>query len=224
VLSAHTGVMACGELETMENIASSFTRRAVNPCQLKSMNRKRPKEIEAAATLYLSSLPGEYQKFHKVVDKAPMNFMHIGLIHQIFPAARFVYCSRNPLDTILSCYLQNFFGGLGFAARLDHISRVYIAHKRLMQHWSDLLPHLIHTVNYEAMVTDLETQAHALSAFLQLDFEAAMLSPHQQKRAVLTASNLQVRKPVYSTSINNWKNYRQQLDAVIQFLESHDIL
>lgn len=224
VLSAHTGVLACGELETMANIESSFTRKSVNPYQLKTMNRKRPKEIEAAATLYLSSLPGEYQKFHKVVDKAPMNFMHIGLIHQIFPAARFVYCTRNPLDTILSCYVQNFFGGLGFAARLDHISRVYITHKRLMQHWSGLLPHLIHTVNYEAMVTDLETEANALSAFLQLDFEAAMLSPHEQKRAVLTASNLQVRKPVYSTSINNWQNYHQQLDEVIQLLESHDIL
>ena len=93
-----------------------------------------------------------------------------------------------------------------------------------MQHWSGLLPHLIHTVSYEAMVTDLETEANALSAFLQLDFEAAMLSPHLQKRAVMTASNLQVREPVYSTSINNWQNYHQQLQEVIQLLENHDIL
>jgi hypothetical protein len=93
-----------------------------------------------------------------------------------------------------------------------------------MEHWSALLPGYIHTVNYESLVTDLESGAQAMADFLQLEFEPGMLQPHRQERSVTTASNVQVRKPVYTSSIGNWKNYRQHLDTVIRQLQTHGIL
>ena len=153
-----------------------------------------------------------------------MNFERIGLIHRIFPAARFVYCKRHPLDTILSCYFQDFQAGLNFASDLEVITRVYIHHARLMEHWSTRIPERIHSVDYESLVSNLETVARAMTEFLNCDFDQAMLKPHQQQRIVTTASNLQVRKPIYTTSINNWKNYRSQLDGVIRLLQEHSVL
>jgi len=157
------------------------------------------------------------------VDKAPMNFERVGFINRVFPGARFLYCRRHPLDTILSCFMQNFQAGLGFASCLEHITRVYIAHVQLMRHWTDLLPHKIHTLNYESLVTELESEARALANFLQLDFVPGMLQPHTQQRTVTTASNLQVRKPVYTTSIGNWRNYQAQLQAVIKLLDENGL-
>lgn len=224
VLSSHTDILACGELATMQNIEDSFIRRGINPCLLQQKDQPRSKELDAAGELYLSALPKNFQKFQRVVDKAPMNFERVGMIQQIFPAARFIYCRRHPLDTILSCFIQDFHSGVNFAFTLEHITRVYIDHVRLMQLWIEQFPQQILTVDYESLVTDLEKQAQTMANFLQLEFEPDMLNPHLQDRAVTTASNVQVRKPVYTSSIDNWKNYRQQLASCLKLLQEHGIL
>lgn len=207
VLSTNPTVLACGELSAMQDIEKGLARAGG------------AKDPELATSRYLEALPKDYQKYQLVTDKAPMNFERIGFISELFPGARFLYCTRDPLDTILSCFIQNFQAGLNFASRLEHITGVFIAHQRIMRHWQTLMPGKIHTVNYESMVTDLETQARAMATFLQLDFDPAMLQPHRQQRAVTTASNLQVRKPVYTTSIGNWKNYAAQLQVAVDLLK-----
>jgi hypothetical protein len=115
VLSAHPDVLACGELSTMQNIERSFARQNLDPYKFQHQETSRPKEFEAAGARYLSALPKDHPKYKRVTDKAPMNFERVGLIHQVFPAARFIYCQRHPLDTILSCFIQDFHAGLEFA-------------------------------------------------------------------------------------------------------------
>lgn len=222
VLSAHSAVLACGELSTMQSIESGLARQGLDPYKCQQQDLSRP--FEEAAARYLLALPKDYPKYKRVIDKAPMNFERVGLIHQVFPAARFIYCQRHPLDTILSCFIQDFHAGLEFAFDLEHVTQVYIDHVRLMKHWIGLLPGYIHTVNYESLVTDLESETQAMVDFLQLEFEPGMLQPHRQERSVTTASNVQVRKPVYTSSIGNWKNYRRQLDVSIRQLQNHGIL
>ena len=223
VISAHPGALACGELTAVQNIDSNLERRGIDPYGLHHDQSKHRKELDLAASSYMSALPTDHQKFRCVTDKAPMNFQHVGFIKQVFPGARFIYCSRNPLDTILSCFVQNFQAGLTFAFNLEHITRVYITHSQIMQHWKNLLPEKIYTVNYESLVENLATEAKALASFLQLEFDPGMLHPHQQQRAVTTASNLQVRQPVYTSSINKWKNYQPQLQTVIDMLNDHSM-
>lgn len=220
VLSANSRVLACGELATMEHIEHSFLRKGINPYQLDPASH----EFEQAADLYLSALPNNQQKFQLVSDKAPMNFERIGLIHLVFPRARFLYCIRHPLDTILSCFMQDFQEGLTFAADLDNITRVYIAHAQLMQHWMSLLPEQIHVVAYEKYIDHQEEETRRVTEFLGLGFELDMLTPHLQKRAVITASNLQVRQAIYRSSIGRWKNYQTQLKDVITLLQEAGLL
>ena len=220
VLSANSRVLACGELTTMEHIEHSFVRKGINPYQLDPTSR----EFEQAADLYLSALPNNQQKFQLVSDKAPMNFERIGLIHLIFPQARFLYCIRHPLDTILSCFMQDFQDGLTIASDLEHITRVYIAHAQLMKHWMSLLPEQIHVVSYEKYIDHQEEETRQMTEFLDLGYEPDMLTPHLQERAVVTASNLQVRQAVYRSSIGRWKNYQTQLTDVITLLQEEGLL
>lgn len=220
VLSANPGVLACGELSAMEHIENSFIRRGRDPYQC----APQASMFEQAATLYLAALPKNYQKHQLVTDKAPMNLERIGLIHRLFPQARFLYCTRHPLDTIVSCFMQDFQAGLTFAFDLEHLARVYIGHAQLMQHWMKLLPGQIHVVNYEKYIASQEAETRRLAGFLQLGFEQDMLTPHLQERAVVTASNLQVRQAVYHSSIGRWKNYRAQLAGVIALLQRAGLL
>jgi tetratricopeptide (TPR) repeat protein len=220
VLSANSRVLACGELAAMEHIENSFLRKGVNPYQLDPTSR----DFEQAADLYLSALPNNQQKFQLVSDKAPMNFERVGLIHLIFPQARFLYCIRHPLDTILSCFMQDFQAGLTFASDLEHITKVYIAHTQLMKHWMRLLPEQIHLVSYEKYIDNQEEETRRVTEFLDLSFEQDMLNPHLQERAVITASNLQVRQAVYRSSIGRWKNYQAQLADVITLLQEVGLL
>ncbi len=220
VLSANSHVLACGELATMEHIDSSFARRGIDPYQ---SDPSQP-QFEQAAALYLSALPKNHRKFQVVTDKAPMNFERVGLIHQVFPQARFLYCIRHPLDTILSCFMQDFQAGLLFAYNLEQITRVYIAHAQLMKYWMKMLPGRIYVVKYEQYIEDQEAETRGVAEFLQLDFQQGMLTPHLQERAVVTASNLQVRQAVYRSSIGRWKNYQVQLAGVISLLQKEGLL
>jgi len=220
VLSAHPAVLACGELAAMAQIDSGFRRRGLDPYQTDLA----AKEIERAANLYISVLPKDQHKYQCVMDKAPMNFERVGLIHRLFPKAQFIYCTRHPLDTILSCFMQDFQAGLIFASSLEHITRVYIAHTQLMRHWMSLIPGLIHSVNYEQYIANQEAETQRMADFLKLDFEQNMLNPHLQQRPVTTASNLQVRQAVYASSVGRWKNYQSQLSEVIALLQQADLL
>lgn len=224
ILSTSRDVMACGELAAMQNIENAFGRQRLKPYQLLDANHAPGKALLNAARVYVSALPKDYQKRRCVIDKAPMNFERVGLIQQIFPAARFIYCRRHPLDTILSCFMQDFHAGLGFAFNLDLISRVYADHIRLMNHWKSIFPEQIYTLDYESLVGNLEHEVLTMTQFLQLPFQPEMLKPHLQERAVGTASNVQVREPVNSRSIGRWENYKEHLSVPIKILQKHDIL
>ena len=93
-----------------------------------------------------------------------------------------------------------------------------------MKHWMDLLPEQIHVVSYEKYIDNQEVETRRIAEFLDLGFEPYMLNPHLQERAVVTASNLQVRQAVYSSSIGRWKNYQTQLADVITLLQKAGLL
>jgi len=215
-LGAHPEVMACGEMQTMRVLDAGMRNRGI--VLAKDLLGLEAKTLQAMAAHYLASLPAGHESFGRLVDKATMNFERIGFIHTLFPGARFVWMRRQALDTILSCWFQNFQAGLNWSFDLACTARVYVMHLRLMEQWRRLFPARILAVRYEELVDDLPGQAHALAEFLELDFHPAMLEPHRNPGKVMTASIQQVRKPVYRSSIDRWRPYRRHLQAVIRQL------
>lgn len=201
VVGAHAQVLACGELNTMHAI---------------ELHSKATAREEDKRRHYLAALPVNHAEFARVTDKLPMNFERIGLIHQLFPGARFIHCQRHPLDTALSCFQQDFQSGVSWAFTLDNIARVSIAEREIMAHWQARLPNHVYALPYEQMVTDLPGQVAAITTFLDLDPDPAMLEPHRSKRSVATASRLQIRQPVYRSSVDKWRAYEDMLAPVIE--------
>jgi tetratricopeptide (TPR) repeat protein len=157
--------------------------------------------------------------FKKFTDKMPANYLNIGLLNCILPNAKIIHCRRNPLDTCLSNYKQNYMMGQFWSYDLEELGKEYLRYLDLMEYWHEVLPDKVLDINYEDTVNDLENQARKLIDFIGLEWNDACLEPHKQKRAILTASKTQVTKPVYKSSVQKWKRYEKQLSPLVQILK-----
>ena len=148
----------------------------------------------------------------------PQNFLHIGLIARLFPRAAIVHCRRDPLDTGLSCFFQNFTQGNSFANDLADIGAYYRDYHRLMDHWRSAAPINLVEIGYEALVAEPEAQARALLAALDLPWEADCLEPSRSDNLVQTASQWQVREAIHGRARGRAERYRRHLGPLLSAL------
>jgi tetratricopeptide (TPR) repeat protein len=153
------------------------------------------------------------------VDKNPNNFIYTGVLHLALPNAKIINARRHPLDSCLGSFKQLFASGQPFTYDMTEISEYYLQYRRLMDHWHEVSPGYVLDVQYEAVVADLENQVRRILEFCGLPFEDACLRFHETERAVKTASSEQVRRPIYSSSVNLWRNYEPHLDEMVHILK-----
>lgn len=213
ILAAHSDVYAAGELDDLGSIINKFLRQS-NPDisfidHLKSLS---PETINSMAEQYLDKLAGLSKSATHFTDKMPHNFYLLGYIQLLFPNARIIHCRRNPLDTCLSIYFQNFQEQHKYAKNLFDIGTHYYHYNKLMKHWNNTLSIPILEVNYEDTVLNQEEVTRKILDFCGLEWDEKCLEFYNIKRTVDTASFEQVRQKVYTKSINRWKNYEKYID------------
>ncbi|MBF0444978.1 MAG: sulfotransferase [Magnetococcales bacterium] len=153
-----------------------------------------------------------------ITDKMPHNFLNIGLIHLLFSNAVIIHCRREPIDTCLSIYMQNFSGYHPYSYDLVELGEYYQLYHGLMNHWRDVLPNRMLEVQYEQMVEQPEQTAKQIIASCGLPWENSCLDFYKSSRAVHTASLVQVRQPIYKSAVGRWKKYETQLQPLIKAL------
>ena len=168
---------------------------------------------------YLARLTGLSKQATRITDKMPHNFYLVGLMQLLFPGARIIHCHRNPLDTCLSIYCQDFNEGHDYARDLFALGTHYHQYQRLMDHWRQVISLPIFELAYEELVNDQEEVTRRLLEFCELEWDQRCLEFHKVDRAVQTASNDQVRQPLYKKSVQRWTHYEQYLDDLKAGLE-----
>ena len=152
----------------------------------------------------------------------PYNFITIGLIHALFPNAKIIHVERDPIDTCLSCYTKLFTEGQLYSYDLTELGQYYQCYKRIMDHWRHILPPKAWLdIKYENVVNHFDEEAKRLIDFCDLPWEPACLTFYESKRQVRTASFAQVRQPVYTSSIERWRQYARELAPLIQALNQN---
>jgi len=222
IVSSHHAIHGAGELPDIEymvaDLPTTIASRADYPRCLQDAPVEKLRQLAERHLRKLAQLGG---KVARVVDKMTVNFLHLGLIATLFPKARVIHCMRDPRDICVSCYFHNFArAGLCFAFDLDHLGAFYSQYERLMSHWRKVLPLRMMEVQYEQMVYQQEPMTRKLIEFCGLQWDPNCLAFHKNDRPVKTASALQVRQPIYSTSIARWRNYQEQLKPFTAWLES----
>jgi tetratricopeptide (TPR) repeat protein len=223
ILASHPRVHGAGELPDIDAIAKELPRFAAAPGGQRAgypacLAAVEPKLLRGLAEAYVRRLEGLAPAATRVVDKAPLNVRHLGLIALMFPKAKVIHCRRDPLDTCLSCYFQNFLRGQEYSFDLGELGRFHGDYRRLMAHWRAILPLPVFELSYEALVSEQERVSRDLLAFCGLDWDPACAAFHQTERSVGTASRWQVRQPIYHHSIGRWRHYQHHLAPLIDAL------
>ncbi len=135
----------------------------------------------------------------------------IHLIAALLPNARIIHCRRDPQDTCLSIYFQNFAGHHPYGYDLSNLGHYYRQYERLMDHWHRVVPTPILDMPYEDVVADQEGMTRRLLEFCGLEWDERCLAFHENERSVLTSSFAQVRKPIYTSSVAKYKRYEKHL-------------
>ena len=221
ILSSHSGVKGLGEIMALPAIVLSAPATMGSSLHYpQCMTELTQASVTALADRYLREVNALAGEAHRVTDKMLQNFEHLGLIALLFPQARIIHCTRDPLDTCLSCYFLHFRSeNMSHTYDLAHLGMYYREYQRLMEHWKTVLDIPIMEINYESLIDDQAHWTRELLAFCGLPWEDNCLDFHKSDRAAATASYDQVRRPMYRSSVARWKRYEQQLEPLRKALE-----
>jgi tetratricopeptide (TPR) repeat protein len=222
-LAAHPRVIAGGELDILPRLVKKL--RAADAGSLAGPGSQ---QVTALAGEYRAQLlrliPEAGQSGTYVTDKRPDNFLRIGLIKRLFPAAKFVHTVRNPLDNCLSIYFQHLDqNAMSYSSDLRDTGHYYGQYRRLMAHWKSLFAQDIFDFSYDKLVREPALQLEKLLAFLELDWDDRCLQFHGLANTVKTASYWQVRRPLYAEASGRWRNYRAHLTPLQEALREADV-
>ena len=215
ILASHPRVFGAGELKFLSEMANSLpeTLRTKSPFP-ECSDRIDEATARDLADGYLARIQALAPDADRVIDKMPGNLLRLGLVALLFPRARVIHCRRDPLDTCLSCYFQDFKSQHPYAFDLEDLG-VYHRHcDRLMAHWREVLPVPMLEVWYEDLIADQEARSREIVAFCGVPWDDACLEYHTNDRPVWTASHWQVRQPIYHTSVRRWRHYETHLEPL----------
>jgi tetratricopeptide (TPR) repeat protein len=213
LLAQHPQVTAGGELDLLPQLVGS--RLTPFPAALAAASAATLGELAAQ---YRAGLARLFPGAARVTDKRLDNWRYIGLIKRLFPEARIVHTTRDPLDTCLSIFFLHLDQRLGYALDLMDIGHYWKQYRRLMAHWSALYGEDLLEFNYDTLVSDPRPAVERLLAFCELGFEPACLTPGMRGGAVKTASVWQVREPLYRRSSGRARHYRRELAPLAAYL------
>jgi tetratricopeptide (TPR) repeat protein len=226
ILAAHPLVFAAGELEAFRDAERAVGRSARFPDNVPTLSeadlgriaRSYLERVAALSRRRLVDAGTPERRISRITDKMPANFRYAGLIRMALPQARIIHTVRDPVDTCLSCFAIRF-ERQPFSFDLGEVGRYYRAYAALMDHWRAVLPQdAILDVRYEALVNDLENEARRIVAWCGLEWDDACLRFHDAARPVRTASALQVRRPLYRTSVGRWRSDTATLAPLLEGL------
>jgi Tfp pilus assembly protein PilF len=217
ILASHSDIFGAGELgvfeEAVDGIRGTSPQSLPFPDMVSGMSAD---DFRALGALYLDKVVARAPGAARITDKMPANFLFLGLIHLTLPNAAIIHVIRDPVDTCVSCFSVHFTRGQMHTYDLAELGRYYRHYQALMEHWHDVLPPgRIIDVHYEELVGDLERAARRLVAHCGLPWDASCLRFHLTERPVRTASALQVRQPIYQTSVGRWRRYESFLGPLL---------
>jgi len=227
ILGSHSQVSSAGELDCFALAMVEAVRRRSGRDQI-----PRRELVALSATLDFTALGQDYLRRSRAmfdggsgrfIDKMPLNYLYCGLIRRALPNAKIIHVTRHPMAVGYAMYKTLFKNGYPFSYDLGEIGRYYAAYRRLMQHWEAAMAGAIFRVSYEDLVVDQLGETRRLLEYCGLEWQDACAAFHENPAASTTASASQVRRPIYLSSVSQWRHYEDQLSELRETIASAGI-
>jgi Flp pilus assembly protein TadD len=224
ILRSHTAISVIEEKPTVEIVQYALERLPGGYPD--GMAKLDPAQMAELRRIYFAELDKHLKPEERsavVVDKLPLNTVHAGLIHRVFPKARFVFAQRHPCDCVLSCFMQNFKVNDAMVnfLNLEDAARLYDKVMALWQQYQAVLPLAVHTVRYEGLIEDFEETVSPVLDFLGVEWDDCLRNyadTAYRRGKINTPSYNQVTQPLYTHARGRWERYREQMKHVFPTL------
>lgn len=224
LLSGHDEVLATGELydftSAMRYGANHHCRGVIDQG---IVDRAGAVDFADVGKRYLDGIAWRLGGRRRFSDKLPSNFLNIGFICRALPQARILHLVRDPMETCFSNLRELFSDANAYSYDMGDLADYYQQYRRLMAHWHAAFPGRILDVRYDALTGDTDTAMREVAAFCGLDYRPAMANPDANRRAIATASAMQVRGGVVRRREPKWWPYRDQLAPLADALQAAGI-
>ena len=207
ILSMNNSVIDLGEINLFEKAFLIY---------------KKKDQSKSLSEIYFQEIKNLKGNFRITTNKWLYNYQYSGVILNNLPNAKIIHCFRHPLDNILSISRANFARGNSYSSSLEDCAKVYLDQEQTMRVYKQRFRSSIYDLNYDLLVNNPKQIIKNLIDWLKWEWQETYLSPHLNKRSVLTASNVEIRSPINSRSIGGWKNYKDMLTPAIEILKKNE--
>jgi len=223
ILGSHSKVYSAGELDHFALCIVDAARRRSGGAPLprrELIARSADLDFPALGRDYLDRVRRIAAGEVRFTDKMPLNYLYCGLIRRALPNAKIVHVARRPMAACYAMYKTLFKDGYPFSYDLGEIGRYYVGYRRLMDHWQATMPAVIYPLSYEALVADQMGETRKLLDFCGLEWQDSCVEFHRNPQPTTTASAAQVRRPLYDSSISQWRHYSAELAELSRLLSA----
>ncbi len=211
VLASHSAVSDGGEINRLPLLANEVGgNSAVALSRYIAANR-----AGEAAKLWRHWLDERFPTPGRVIDKTLNTTRLIGIAAALLPEAPLIWLTRDPLDRAWSCFRTFFVVSMPWSYDLEDIAFLFRLEDRLLQHWQQVLGERLLVVPYKSLVEDPQTWIRRILSHCRLAEEPQVFAPHENRRPVLTASVMQVRRPIDRQGIGSAEPYREFLEPFV---------
>jgi len=225
-LTAHPKISAGDELSFMQDLTRIIPRWLASPNPFPGAltdlwmgdNRLAPNQFRDYYLRRSQELGIFEEGAPFFTDKMPLNEMHLGLIHLLFPRSPIIHVRRHPLDILTSNFSNFLTHGFNQSFDAKTIAQHYVLVDELVEHYKRELDLNYLEVRYEHIVDNQEKHVRRMLEFIGVEFDPRCLSFEENQRYARTASYAQVTEKLYDKSVHRFRHYRKHLDQAAAIL------
>ncbi len=220
-LAGHSDVIALEEAPTLAEAFAEFMTSAEGLERLAALSAAQAAEWRARYWAQVKA-HGAAVTGRLFLDKAPAGTLTMPLVAKLFPDAKVLFALRDPRDVVLSCVRNDFqLNAMTYAfTSLEETAACYDACMALAGAYAAILPIEVMEARHEALIADFAGGLAAITAWLGLDPQPAMLdvAATVAGRTVRTPSAAQLRAGVNTAGAGRWRAYAAELEPVMAVL------
>ena len=211
ILRSHSEITVLEEKPYLLNLRHDFFKQ--NDNNLSSLLNITQDIRDKIRNEYFKKIFSQISKNKRIiVDKFPLTIIELGFVKCIFPNAKIILAMRHPCDVVTSCFFSSFkindamVNFLSWSSTIQFYNKVF----DLFEFYSNEMNLNFLTIKYEDLIINFKNNVQKMTKYIGLEYESNMENFYitaKNRSRISTPSYTQVINPLYTTSINRWKNY-----------------
>ena len=211
ILRSHSEITVLEEKPYLLNLRHAFFKQ--NDNNLSSLLNITQDIRDKIRNEYFKKIFSQIGKNKRIiVDKFPLTIIELGFVKCIFPNAKIILAMRHPCDVVTSCFFSSFkindamVNFLSWSSTIQFYNKVF----DLFEFYSNEMNLSFLTIKYEDLIINFKNNVQKMTKYIGLEYESNMENffiTAKNRSRISTPSYSQVINPLYTTSINRWKNY-----------------